>query len=76
MSSPVPVYVILSRVHTNQWDDDLQTTVPGWSIKARWSNTGTVLPVFVPDSVYTPQTVDALIRAAGANDEQIHKLGR
>lgn len=68
-------YRILSRVHVNRWDDGLQTTVPGWEIKALWLATGTILPVFVPDASYSAQTVDALIRAAGALDSQIHSLG-
>jgi hypothetical protein len=76
VTQPTPAYVILTRVHVAQFDNDLQETVPGWSIRARWSSTGTVLPVFVPDSVYTPQTVDAKIRAAGKLDDEIHRLGR
>ena len=76
MTQPTPTYVILSRVHTSQWMPDLEETVPGWKIKARWTSTGTALPVFVPDSVYTPETIDGMIRAAGAVDDQIHKLGR
>lgn len=75
MSQPIPTYRIISRVHVNQWVNDLQETVPGWQIKARWSKTGAILPVFIPDDVYTPQTVDAAIKAAGATDEQIHALG-
>lgn len=68
-------YRIVSRVHVNRWDDSLQTTVPGWEIKALWLRTGTVLPVFVPDQAFTAPNVDALIREAGARDDQIHALG-
>lgn len=69
-------YRIVSRVHINQWSDELQRGVPGWDIRAYWIKTGTTLPIFVPDANYTPQTVDTLIRHAGANDEQIHALGQ
>jgi hypothetical protein len=68
-------YAIISRVHVNRWDEELQRAVPGWDIKARWNRTATILPVFVPDAAYTAQNVDALIRAGGAKDEQIHGLG-
>lgn len=76
MTQAVPTYVILSRVHVNQWDNDLQETVPGWLLKVRWSATGTILPVFIPDGVYTPETIDKVVRASGKVDEQIHSLGR
>jgi len=68
-------YRILSRVHVNQWDDQLQTAVPGWQVLALWLSTGTVLPVFVADSHYDATNLDTLIRAAGAKDDQIHALG-
>lgn len=76
MSPSVPTYTIVSRVHVSQWVNDLQETVPGWLIKARWNATRSILPVFVPDDVYTPETVDSAIRAAGAVDSQIHALGQ
>lgn len=68
-------YRIVSRVHVNQWSNELQQAVPGWDIRALWVSTGTVLPVFVPDSQYTAENVDAFVRHAGAIDDQIHKLG-
>lgn len=69
------VYRIVSRTHVNQWSNELQQAVPGWDIRALWVATGTVLPVFVPDSQFTADNVDALIRHQGAIDEQIHSLG-
>lgn len=69
------VYHIVSRVHISQWSNELQQAVPGWDIRAYWVATGTTLAVFVPDSRYTADNVDRLIRAAGATDEQIHNLG-
>lgn len=68
-------YRIVQRNHVNQWSNELQTAVPGWDIRALWISTGTVLPVFVPDSQYTADNVDKMIRHAGAIDEQIHGLG-
>lgn len=68
-------YRIVSRYHVNEWSDDLQATIPGWRIKAQWISTGTILPVFVPDASYTPESVDATIRHAGAVDQAMHSLG-
>lgn len=75
MTEEKTAYRIISRSHVNQWSDALQAAVPGWDIRALWLRTGTVIPVFVPDASYTPDNVDALIRAAGATDEAIHALG-
>lgn len=75
MTAPATVYRIISRVHVSQWDDQLQEAVPGWSLKVLWISTGTVLPVFVPDTSYTPDNIDRLTRAAGATDEAVHQLG-
>jgi hypothetical protein len=75
MSDTPAVYRIIQRLHVNQWSDDLGRAVPGWEIKALWNKTGTVLPIFLPDSSYTAENVDTLLRAAGARDEQIHELG-
>lgn len=68
-------YTIITRNHVNKWDDALQTTLPGWEIKALWLPQQTVLPVFVDDAHYTPENVDAAIRLAGATDDAIHNLG-
>lgn len=75
MSDTPTVYRIVSRVHVNKWDDALQQAVPGWDVRALWVRTGTVLPVFVPDTQYTPENIDQLVRAAGAKDDAIHALG-
>lgn len=76
MTQASPTYTIISRVHVAQWDNDLQEVVPGWSFKVRWNATGTILPVFVPDQIYTAENLDKLVRAAGALDSQVHQLGR
>lgn len=75
MSSTETVYRIISRVHVNQWSNELQQAVPGWDIRALWIKTGTVLPIFVPDASFTAENVDTLIRIAGAKDDAIHQLG-
>lgn len=75
MTQTAGTYVIVSRVHVNQWNTDLQAAIPGWDIRARWTSTGALLPVFVPDDAYTPANVDTLIRAAGAVDDAVHALG-
>lgn len=75
MTDQPPAYKIVSRVHVNRWNEALQTVIPGWDLRALWRSTGTFLPVFVPDSNYTAENVDALIRNAGATDDKIHALG-
>lgn len=75
MTEQPAVYRIVSRVHTNQWNEGMQQAVAGWDIRALWTRTGTILPVFCPDTNYTPENVDALIRNAGAKDDAIHSLG-
>jgi hypothetical protein len=75
MTDTPTTYRRLSAVHVNKWDDQLQAAVPGWELKYLWIRTGTVLPVFVPDAVYTPENVDVLVRAAGATDDRMHALG-
>jgi hypothetical protein len=75
MSDTPTAYRIVSRLHVNQWDNALQQAVAGWQVKALWLKTGTILPVFVPDSAFTAENVDALIRSAGATDDAIHALG-
>lgn len=75
MSEQAAAYRIVQRNHVSQWSTELNRAVDGWNVLALWLSTRTVLPVFVPDDRYTPENVDALIRAAGATDEAIHKLG-
>lgn len=75
MSSTPTVYRIVQRNHVAQWSDQLQQAVPGWDLRVLWASTGTILPVFVPDTVYTPDNIDRMIRDAGAVDERVHALG-
>jgi len=69
------LYKIGPRVHENRYDPNTGQVVPGWSITATWLSTGTQIPVFVADTAYTPGAVDAAIRAAGLQDDQLEQLG-
>lgn len=75
MTDQPTVYRIVQRNHVAQWSDQLQQAVPGWDLRVLWASTGTILPVFVPDTVYTPDNIDRMIRDAGAVDERVHALG-
>lgn len=75
MSTPEGDYQVLDRVQLTKWDNPTQSAIEGWQVRARWNRTGTVLTVFVPLEQYNPTNVDAAIRTAGYNDEQIHTLG-
>jgi hypothetical protein len=33
-------YRIVSRVHVNQWSNELQQAVPGWDVRVYWVKTG------------------------------------
>lgn len=75
MTDQPTVYRIVQRNHVAQWSDQLQQAVPGWDLRVLWASTGTILPVFVPDTVYTTENIDTMIRDAGAKDEAVHALG-
>ena len=72
--TPAP-YQIVSTIASTEWSQQLQQAVSGWTVRALWLPTNTILPVFVPDDVYTADNVDALIRAAGAKNSAVHSLG-
>lgn len=74
-TTPDKPYAILGTpVHMNQWSDDLQQTVPGNQVRAKWLATGGVIVVFVPDTADLPSTADSLIRFQGAQLDQLHAL--
>lgn len=75
MTAPARDYTILTRTHIDKYDPNVQTVVSGWQLKVQWGNTGTILSVFVPDTVYTTDNVDALIRQQGDLDDQVGALG-
>lgn len=71
--SPDKPYQLLGTpVHENRWSEAEQAVVPGWRIRATWLATGTVVPVFVPDSADLVSTADTLIRFAGAQLDELH----
>lgn len=69
---PRPYTIVGTPVHTSQWVEDQQKVIPGWKVVARWTPTGTIIPVFVPDSADLSLTSDALIRYQGAQLEKLH----
>lgn len=75
MSTPERGYTVISQTHINQLDPDSGTVVPGWEVKVRDGQTGVIVPVFVPDSVYGPEQAKALIDHALAQVRSVHSLG-
>lgn len=75
MTGAAPAYRRVAWAHVNKWDPLLQDTVSGWEGKFLWVSTGNILPVFIDDAHYTPENLDALVRAAGALEDATHKLG-
>ena len=69
--APKP-YSILTETHENRWNEQLQTVQSGWKVTAQWLDTGTIIPVFVPDSADLVSTADALIRQQGAQIDALH----
>ena len=76
MADATTVYTIMTSVHVNQWNQQLQRAESGWEVEALWAATNTVIPVFLPDAQYTPENVDKAIRDAGAVVSQVHALGK
>lgn len=68
-------YTVLSTVPLNYYDRDLQEAYPAHQVTARWTRTGGIIRVTIPDTSYNPTNVDAAIRTAGANEDQIAALG-
>lgn len=65
MADPKP-YRIVSETHEAKWDNQLQQTVEGWTVKALWISTQTIIPVFVPDTHDLVKGVEQLVLAKGA----------
>lgn len=64
-------YRVVTENHVIHYDVALQESIPGWEVKALWLATGTIIPVFVPDSNDLNAGVDLLVRAKG---EEIDRL--
>ena len=67
-----PYTIVGTPIHQVQWSEELQENVPGWLVRGRWNKTGTIIPVFVPDTADLPSTADTLIRAQGAQIDTLH----
>lgn len=75
-SGPLPYAIVGPPVHKNQWSDQLQTVQSGWEVKAVWKANNAVVTVFVPDGQQLGQSADALIRAQGAQLDELAQLGK
>lgn len=64
-TDPKPYQLIPPPIHLTAWSEPLQRVVPGWKVTARWSRTGAIMNVFVPDDADLASTADALIRFQG-----------
>lgn len=69
------VYTILASVPLNYFDPALQEAVPSHQVTARWSSTGSVIRVTIPDTAYNATEVDSRIRQAGYAEDQVFALG-
>lgn len=69
-------YAVVSQIHTNQWNAQLQQVISGWEIQVRDAVTGTIVPVFVADSDYSTDAAQAVIEAALAPVREIAQLGK
>lgn len=66
-------YIILGTpVHENRWVEEAQAVVGGWAVRAKWLATGTVIPVFVPDTADLVKTTDSLVRHYGDQLNTLH----
>lgn len=70
MAEALP-YQIVSVVQHPEWNEGLQTTVQGSTVKAIWLATNSVVSVFVPATADLVQGSDQLIRARGAQLDQL-----
>jgi hypothetical protein len=72
----MPGYTILQpQRHLNDVDPDTGEIVPGWQVRARDTDTGTIVPVFVPDRVYSADNVKIAVERALEQVRAVHSLG-
>lgn len=74
MSANEQTQSIISQVHINQLDPATGSVVPGWEVSVRDSETGVIVPVFIPDSVYGGDQARILIQHALDKVRAVHKL--
>lgn len=75
MSTPDNGYAVQSQTHVNKYDPASGNVVPGYDIRVRDNETGTVFPVFVPDDYYGPDQAQTLIEHELAKVRAVHSLG-
>jgi hypothetical protein len=68
-------YQVISQVYAPKWIEELQRAVAGWTVTVRDNVTGTVVPVFVPESSYTVDGVRTYVEQALAPVRQVAALG-
>ena len=69
-------YRIMRQVHINSLDRASGQVVPGWEISVRDLVTGTVVPVFVSDDLYSPDNARQIIEASLEQIRSVHSLGQ
>jgi hypothetical protein len=62
-----PDYAVLSQVHSTWWDAALQTATEGWIVTIQDRQTGTVIPLKIPDAYWTAGAVSTYAAPALAN---------
>lgn len=65
---------IVSQVHINQLDSATGTVVSGWEIKVRDPQTNVIVPVFVPDTAYSPENVQTAVAYKLEQVRAVHAL--
>lgn len=76
MSTPEKGYTVKTQVHINDLDRATGTVTPGWEVTVMDTQTGVVVPVFIPDTVYGAEQAEQLIAHALATVRAVHALGR
>ena len=69
-------YRVMRQVHINELDRASGQVVPGWQITVRDLHTGTVVPVFVADDLYSPDNARQIIEASLEQIRGVHALGQ
>lgn len=76
-SAPSLPYTLIGKAIPTTWySDELETTLTGYKVRARWNNGGSIITVQVPNDQPLAATADALIRAQGAQLDELAALGK
>lgn len=68
-------YAVLDQVRETNVSAATQRVERGWRVYYRDAVTGQSSDVFVPESVYTPEGVDSIIREQLGRVRGVHALG-